>query len=43
MATVGDGLLAFQRKVEELERLFTASGVPADHEDLLDLTTSQMG
>ena len=36
MATVGDGLLAFQKQVEELERRFTASGVPADHEDLLD-------
>ena len=39
MATVGDEMLAFQRKVDELcqlEQRFTASGVPADHEDLLN-------
>ena len=33
---VGDGVLVFRHKVEELERRFAASGVPADHEDLLN-------
>ena len=32
---VGDGVLVFKHKVDELEKRFTASGVPADHEDLL--------
>ena len=36
IASVGDGLLMFQRKVEELEQRFATTGVPADHEDLLD-------
>ena len=41
IASVGDGMLIFQRKIEELEQRFTTSGVPANHEDLLhfdDLT-----
>ena len=32
---IGDGVLVFKQKVDELEQRFTASGVPADHEDLL--------
>ena len=35
VASVGDGMLIFQRNVDELEQRFTASWVPADHEDLL--------
>ena len=35
MASVGDRVLVFKRKVDALEKRFDASGVPADHEDLL--------
>ena len=36
IARVGDGMLMFQHKVEEMERQLAATGVPDDHEDLLD-------
>ena len=35
-ASVGDRMLMFQRKIAELEQRFATTGVPADHEDLLD-------